>query len=154
MRCGDLNAEYFGEIKGGVERFHGGEEVGDEGFVSGGDDFVPDSDAVDFGGGIEGEDVVSHPGHGGGEFGDGRDVGVGDGDGDVDVGVGEGAEDVGVGVEDLDSVDGGLVFDEGGDLGRWREVVGHRAVVDADGVSRRGLTDEEAANGEEDDKFR
>ncbi|CAL5388876.1 unnamed protein product [Camellia sinensis] len=138
-----MNAGYSGEIEGGVERFHGGKEMGDEGFVGGGDDFVPDGDAVDFGGGVEGEDVVSHPGHGGGEFGDGGDVGVGDG-----------AEDVGVGVEDLDSVDGGLVFDEGGDLGRWREVVGHRAVVDADGVSRRGLTDEEAANGEEDDKFR
>ncbi|KAI8017712.1 hypothetical protein LOK49_LG04G01422 [Camellia lanceoleosa] len=110
MRCRDLNAEYFGEIEGGVERFHGGEEMGDEGFVGGGDDFVPDGDAVDFGGGVEGEDVVSHPGHGGGEFGDGGDVGVSDGDGDVDVGVGKGAEDVGVGIDDLDSVDGGLVL--------------------------------------------
>ncbi|CAL5383633.1 unnamed protein product [Camellia sinensis] len=112
MRCGDLNAGYFGEIEGGVERFHGEEEVGNEGFVGGGDDFVPDGDAGDFGGGVEVEDVVSHPGHGGGEFGDGRDVGVGDGDGDGDgdVGVGEGAEDVGVGIEDLDSVDGFLVL--------------------------------------------
>ncbi|KAI8012390.1 IN2-2 protein [Camellia lanceoleosa] len=71
-----LNAGYFGEIEGGVERFHGGEEVGDEGFVGGGDDFIPDGDAVDFGGGVEGEDVVSHPGHGGREFGDDGDVGV------------------------------------------------------------------------------
>ncbi|THG14969.1 hypothetical protein TEA_025100 [Camellia sinensis var. sinensis] len=49
----DLNTGYFGKIDGGVERFHGGEEVGDDGFVGGGNDFVPDGDAVDFGGGVE-----------------------------------------------------------------------------------------------------
>ncbi|THF95134.1 hypothetical protein TEA_020315 [Camellia sinensis var. sinensis] len=50
---GNLNAGYFGKIDGGVERFHGGEEVGDDGFVGGGNDLVPDGDAVDFGDGVE-----------------------------------------------------------------------------------------------------
>jgi hypothetical protein len=45
-------------------------------------------------------------------------------------------EDVGVGVEYLNAVDGGLGFEKGGDFGRWWEVVGDGAIVDADGVCR------------------
>ena len=85
------------------------------------------------------KDIIGHPGLGGGEFGKSWNVAVSDGDGERDVGVGEGFEDVRVGVEDLHAVDGGLGFEEVGHLGRWWEVVGDGAVVDADGVSGGGV---------------
>ena len=53
--------------------------------------------------------------------------------------VGKGFEDVRVGVEDLDAVDGGLGFEEVGHLGVWWEVVGDGAIVDTDGVSGGGV---------------
>lgn len=96
--------------------------------------------------------IVSHPGLGGGESCHGGDISVGHRHGDRHVGVGEGTEDVGVGVEDFYLVDGGLGLDEVGDSGRRREVVGHGAVVDADGESGGGglVGDEESIDGEDD----
>lgn len=85
------------------------------------------------------------------EFGEGRYVAVADGDSDGDVCVGEGAEDVGVRVEDLDTVYGGLGFEEVGNLQRCREVVSDGTVVNADGVSSGGGVGDDVA-GEEEEK--
>lgn len=139
MRRWDLNLS--GEarrLQGGVDGLHRREEVRDEVAVAGGDDLVADGDAADSGGGVEGEDVGGEPCMGAGGFGDCQNGVVGDGDGEGDGGVGEGSDNVGVGVENLDFIDGGFVLDECGDLPRRREVVRHRAVVDADGMRRRG----------------
>jgi hypothetical protein len=71
----------------------------------------------------------------------GWNVAISDGDGHGDAGVGEGTEDVGVGVEYLDAIDGGLGFEKGGDFGRWWEVVDDGAIVNADGVCGGGVLD-------------
>lgn len=133
MWGGDLDGVDAGEFEGGVEGFHGGYEVGDEVLVVGVHDLVADEDGVDTGFGVEGGDVGGDPAAGGGELGERGDVAVGHRDGHANAGVSEGAEDVGVGVEDLDAVDGCLGLEEVGDLGRRREVVAEGAVVDADG---------------------
>jgi hypothetical protein len=85
---------------------------------------------------VKWHNVIGDPRLGGGEFGQGGNVAISNGDGHGDAGVGESAKDVGVGVEYLYAVDGGLGFEKGGDFGRWWEVVGDGAVVDADGVCR------------------
>ena len=62
-------------------------------------------------------------------------------------------EDVRVGVEDLDAVDGGLGFEEVGHLGGWWEVVGDGSIVDADGVSGGGVAQREQEEKEKWDKL-
>lgn len=98
---------------------------------------------VDQRGGVKRENVVGNPRLSGGELGEGRNVTICYGDGEGDAGAGEGAENIGVGVKDLDAVDVGVRFEEGGDLGRGREIVGDGAVVDPDGVGGGGKGDEE-----------
>uniref|UniRef100_A0A2N9HS05 Uncharacterized protein n=1 Tax=Fagus sylvatica TaxID=28930 RepID=A0A2N9HS05_FAGSY len=63
-----------------------------------GEDFVTNSDEVDFGFRVKWKDIIGYPRLSSGEFSK-------------------------VGVEDLDAVDVGLGFEEAGDLGRWWEVV-------------------------------
>jgi hypothetical protein len=94
------------------------------------------TNAVDLGLGVKWHNVIGNLGLGGGEFGQGGNVAISNGDDHGDAGVGESVEDVRVGVEYLNAADGGLGFEKGGDFGRWWEVVGDGAVVDADGVCR------------------
>lgn len=110
--------------------------------VRGSEDLIPDRDVVDQSGWVKGENIVGNPRLGGGELGEGGNVTVSDGDGECDAGAGEGTEDIGVGVKDLDAVDGGVGFEEGSDLGRGRKVVGNGAVVDADGICGGGKGNE------------
>lgn len=133
VRCRDLNGGDVGELEGRVKGLHSRQQMRDEVLVRRGEDFVPHGDSVDLGARIKRENVVGHPGLRRGELGDGGNIAVSDGNGDGDAGVGEGAEDVRVGVEDLDAVDGGFGLEERGDLGWRREVIGDGAVVDADG---------------------
>ncbi|CAL5348261.1 unnamed protein product [Camellia sinensis] len=49
----ELGGSEIDNIPSELGRFHGGEEVGDDGFVGGGNDLIPDGDAVDFGDGVE-----------------------------------------------------------------------------------------------------
>lgn len=133
MRLSNLNAPETGKNKSIVEGLHGGKEVDDEALIPAVDDLIPDEDADDTGLRIERGDVYGDPLAGKGELGEGRDVAVHGGDGHGDPGVGEGAQDVRVGVEDLDPVDDRLGPDEVGHLGRGREVVAEGAIVDADG---------------------
>ena len=121
----------------------------DEVLVRRGEDFVAHGDSVDGRARVERQDVVGHPWLRRGERGKGRNVSVSDSDGYRDVGAGEGAEDVGVGVEDLDAVDGGLGLEKRGDFGGRREVVRYGAVVDADGVS--GGEEDDMTGGEEEE---
>ena len=91
----------------------------DQGVIFCGEDFVTDSDEINFGLWVKWEDVIGYPGLGSEEFSYGEDITVYDSDGDRDVGVGKGFEDVRVSVQDLDAVDDGLGFEEVGDLGKW-----------------------------------
>lgn len=152
MRRRDFNIRDSCAVKGGVKALHGGEKMRNQCLIRGSNHFVPDGNAADSGLWEERKYIVSHPGLGGGESRHGGDIGVGHRDSDRHVGVGEGADDVRVGVEDFYLVDGGLGLDEVGDLGRQREVVGHGAVVDADGEFRGGglVGYEEGIDGEDD----
>lgn len=144
VRTADLDAAHPGRLQGGVDCFHGGEEVGDEGLVGGRDDLVADGETGDADGGVERRELLADPVGGGGGGGEGGDVGVGNGDSEGDGGGGEGGDEGGVGGEELDGGDGGALTEEGGDVG-WRgEVVGDGAVVDTDtGDGHRGSAGEE-----------
>jgi hypothetical protein len=85
---------------------------------------------------VKWHNVIGDLGLGSGEFDQGGNIAISNSDGHKDADVGESAEDVSVGVKYLNSVDGGLGFEKGGDFGRWWEVVGDGAIVDADGVCR------------------
>lgn len=152
MRRRDFNIGDPRAKKGGMNALHGGEKIRNQCLIRGSNHFVPNNNAADSGLRKKRKYVVSHPGFGGGQSRHGGDVGIGHRDGDWHAGVGEGAEDVGVGVEDFYPVDGCLGFNEVGHAGRRREVVGHRAVVDADvGFGGRGLVDHgEGVDGEDD----
>lgn len=120
-----------------------------ENLVGGGENLIPDGDVVDQSVGVKRKNVNCDPRLSGGELGEGRNVTVCDGNSEGDAGTGEGTKDILVGVKDLDAIDGGLGFEEGSDLGRRREVVGNRAIVDADGVGGGGKSDEEREEAEE-----
>ena len=117
--------------------------------VGSGENLIPDGDVVDPSVGVKRKNVNGDPRLSGGEFGEGWNVTVNDGNSEGDAGAGEGTKDIGIGVKDLDSIDGGLGFEEGSDLGRRREVVGNRAIVDADGVGGGGKSEEEREEAEE-----
>ncbi|KAE8022142.1 hypothetical protein FH972_007972 [Carpinus fangiana] len=109
------------------------QKVHDQTLVRGGEGFITDGDAVDLGSGVKWQNVIGDLGQGGREFGQGWNVAVSDGDGHGGAGVGEGEEDVRVGIEYLNAVDGGLRFEKCGDFGRWWEVASDGAVVDTNG---------------------
>ena len=111
--------------------------------VGGGEDLVPDGDVVDESVRVKRENVIGNPGLSGGELGEGRNVAISDRDCESDASSGEGTENIRVGVKDLDAVDGGVGFEEGGDLGGRREIVGDGAVVDTDRVGGGGEAEEE-----------
>lgn len=154
MRGRDLNIRYIRELESRMNSLHSRKQMRYKILVGGSEDLIPDCYVVDQSGGVKGENIVGNPRLGGGELGEGGNVTVSDGDGEGDAGAGEGTENIGVGVKDLDAVDGSAGFEESGDLGRGRKVVGNGAVVDADGICGGGKGNEEEEEEEEREKER
>lgn len=117
-----------------VNGSHSRDEIGDEVLVSPVKDFVSNGDVIDSGLRVERFDIRDDPSSSLSQIGQPRNIAVTDRDGDGDSAVSESAEDVRVGVEDLDAVDEGLGFEEVGDLCRCRKVVSKSSVVHADGI--------------------
>ena len=120
--------------------------MSNEGFIGGGDDFVTDNDTVDDCFWMERQNVIGNPRLCCRQLRERRDITIFGGDSDGDASVGKGVENVGVAIKDFDAVDGGLGFEEVGDFGWWREVVGDGAVVDADGVGSGRETENQIAS--------
>lgn len=78
-----------------------------------------------------------------------KDVPIRDRDGHGDTSVCKCTDNVLVDVKDFDAVDGCLSFDEVGNLGRWREVVGCGPVVYTDGCGSGGKVEEGGGKEEE-----
>ena len=121
----------------------------DEILIRRGEYFVADSDKGDLGGRVERGDVGGDPRFGGGEVGDRWYVTGGESNDEGDARVCECADEIWVGVEELDAVDVGVLSEEVCDLRRGREVVGDGAVVDANGEGCGRMKEEEEEGGEE-----
>lgn len=116
-----------------MECFHGGYEVVDEVLWAPVENLVSDSYVMDPGCWVKGFDMGGDPSAGGSYFGEGRDVAVGNSDGYEDAGVSEGSDDVGVNVEEFDSVYDGFFFKKLGYLGWWGQIVAQGTIVNTDG---------------------